>query len=177
LLADYSMAAHKFSNITTERLFLRELHLDDAEEIFRLRADERVNVLIDRKTAISIDDAKEFIQKILANSANNEGIMWAITLIGDPKLIGTITYWHIEWENNKAEIGYEMLPEYHGKGLMTEALKKVIDFGFNKLGFKIIVADPKAINTPSVKLLEKLGFIKTGEIEGGYVIYELNAPV
>ncbi len=162
-----------FTTLTTERLLLREIRLEDAEEIFRLRADERVNALIDRRTATSIDDATAFIQKILANSANNEGLMWVITLAGQPKLIGTITYWHIEWENSKAEIGYEMLPEYHGKGLMTEALKKVIDFGFNKLGFKIIVADPKAINTPSVKLLEKLGFKLTHEIEGGYLNYEL----
>ena len=168
------MPVNQFHTLNTERLFLREIRLNDAEEIFRLRADERVNALIDRQTAISVDDATAFIQKILANSANNEGVMWVITLIGNPQLIGTITYWHIEWENNKAEIGYEMLPEYQGQGIMTEALKKVIEFGFSGLGFKTIMADPKAINTRSVKLLEKLGFEKTGEIENGYLIYSLS---
>ncbi len=174
MLTDDSMATRKFSNLTTERLFLRELQLEDAEEIFRLRADEKVNALIDRQTASSIDDAKEFIQKILLLSENSEAVMWAITLIDETKLIGTIVYWHIEWENNKAEIGYEMLPEYQGKGMMTEALKKVIAFGFTELGFKTITADPKAINLRSVKLLEKLGFVRKGETGDGYVIFELS---
>jgi len=166
-----------FTPLTTERLLLREIRLDDAEEVFRLRADDSVNALIDRQKALSIDDATAFIQKILANSANNEGVMWAITLIGEAKLVGTVVYWNIEWENDKAEIGYEMLPEHQGKGIMTEALKKVLDFGFTKLGFKTIAAEPKAINLRSVKLLEKLGFDRAGEIEGGYVVYELRITI
>jgi ribosomal-protein-alanine N-acetyltransferase len=163
------MSASRLVSLTTERLFLREIQLEDVEEIFRLRADESVNAMIDRKSALSIDDTIEFIRQIIHNKA----MMWAITLIGEAKLIGTIVYWHIEWENKKAEIGYELLPEYQGNGIMTEALKKVIAFGFEELCFKTITAESKAINLRSVKLLEKSGFEKRKQIDNGYVIYEM----
>jgi ribosomal-protein-alanine N-acetyltransferase len=165
----------QYSDLTTERLFLRELRLDDAEEIFRLRSNQDVNALIDRPSVVTIDDAIEFIKKIKTLAANREVIMWVITLMGEAKLIGTILYWHIEWENRKAEIGYELLPEYWGKGIMAETLRKVIGFGFEQLKFKKITADPKTNNKKSIRLLEKLGFEKTGETGDGYLIYELHA--
>jgi len=162
----------EFPNLTTDRLFLRELREDDAEEIFRLRSDPNVNELIGRKPAVTLDDAREFIKRIHANSATREGLMWVITLPGNPKLIGTVVYWPIEWENNKAEIGYEMLPEFRGNGFMQEALQKVIDFGFEELKFKTIVADTKEQNLKSIKLLEKLGFSFTSK-NGEYLLYSL----
>lgn len=162
-----------FTDLTTKRLLLRELQPDDAEEIFQLRSDEKVNALIDRKTATSIDEAYQFINNIANAQNKNEGIMWVITLKDSPKLIGTIVYWNIIKEKDQAEIGYELLPQYYRKGIMQEALLKVIDFGFETLGLKSIMADPKAINLPSVRLLEKCGFMKKGETGEEYLIYEL----
>jgi len=74
---------------------------------------------------------------------------------------------------DEAEVGYELLPPYHGKGIMQEALLKVIEYGFDILKLKRIVADPKEINLKSVKLLEKCGFVKVGITDYGYLIYEL----
>ncbi|WP_426671600.1 GNAT family N-acetyltransferase [Mucilaginibacter sp. McL0603] len=164
-----------FTNLTTERLILRELRLTDAHEIFLLRSNERVNELIDRVTATSIDEAHQFINMIISNQLNNESFMWVITLKDEPKLIGTIVYWNIIKEKDQAEIGYELLPQFHSKGIMQEALLKVIDFGFKTLGLKTILAEPKANNQPSVKLLEKCGFVKTGETEDSYLVYELDS--
>ena len=162
----------KFSNLSTPRLLLRELQLDDAGEIFRLRSNKDVNDLIGRQSAVTIDDARDFIQMIQTRSANGESVMWAITLAGDPKLIGTVLYWNIELEKNKAELGYELLPEYWGKGIMTEAVKKVIEFGFKELQFKTIMADPNERNDKSIRLLETLGFKLMGK-DGEFLIYDL----
>jgi len=164
----------KFSNLTTERLFLRELLAGDAEEIFRLRADEDVNRHIGRKLAVTIDDAHNFIRMIQGHSANGQGVFWALTLIGETKLIGTVVYYNIDREKSKAEIGYEMLPEYQGKGLMSEALKKVIEFGFEELEFKEIVAEPNEKNERSIRLLEKFGFELKGN-EGEFLVYSLSS--
>jgi [ribosomal protein S5]-alanine N-acetyltransferase len=164
-----------FTNLTTERLFLRELQLTDAHEIFLLRSNKEVNELIDRATATSIDEAHRFINMIISNQLNNESFMWVITLKDEPKLIGTIVYWNIAKEKDQAEIGYELLPQFHGKGIMQEALLKVIDFGFKTLRLKTIVAEPKSNNQPSIKLLEKCGFLKTDETEDGYLIYQLES--
>ncbi|HTD99104.1 MAG TPA: GNAT family N-acetyltransferase [Mucilaginibacter sp.] len=164
-----------FIELATPRLLLRRVRMDDAEEIFKLRSDEKVNELIDRVTATSIEDAHDFINKIIDIQNNNEGMMWVITLKNNPKLIGTIVYWNIVKEKDEAEVGYELLPAYHGKGIMQEALSKVIEYGFQILKLKTIVADPKAVNEPSVRLLEKCGFVKTGTTDNGYLIYELRA--
>lgn len=164
-----------FPNLTTGRLFLRDLRAEDAEEIFRLRSDESVNQFIERQRAVNLADAVEYIQKIQALAENNEVITWAITMIGEAKLIGAILYWHIVEEKHQAELGYELLPEYQGKGLMTEALKKVIEFGFEELKYKTIVAEPNEKNVKSIKLLETLGFGLTGKTNGGYFIYELQS--
>lgn len=99
--------------------------------------------------------------------------MWAITRIGEARLIGTVVYWNVVEEKQEAELGYELLPEYQGKGIMTEAVKKVIGFGFGDLKFKTIVAEPKKGNVRSIKLLEKLGFRLSRETDGGYLIYQL----
>jgi ribosomal-protein-alanine N-acetyltransferase len=166
-----------FTDLKTERLLLRQLQPQDVEEIFQLRSDKKVNAFLDRAIATSIDDARQFINMIIAAQNNNKSMMWAITLKGNPKLIGTIVYWNIVKEKDEAEVGYELLPQYHGQGIMHEALLKVIEFGFETVGLKSIVADPKAINERSVKLLEKCGFVKKVEAEDGYLIYDLRAPL
>jgi ribosomal-protein-alanine N-acetyltransferase len=99
--------------------------------------------------------------------------MWAITLKNDPKLIGTVVYWHIVKDKDKAEIGYEMLPEYYGQGIMREALMEVIRFGFENMQLKTIVAETRADNLRSVNALYKCGFEQTGLAEDGYLVYQL----
>ena len=163
-----------FTNLVTERLLLRELQPADAGQIFKIRSDKRVNEFIDRIPAKSIQDGLNFINQIIAYQNKNEGFMWAITLKGDPKLIGTIVYWHIVKEKDEAEIGYEMLPDYFGKGIMREALLKIIEFGFEIMELKTILADTKPDNLRSINLLEKCGFAKTDKEDGEYLIYSLS---
>jgi len=163
-----------FPKLITTRLFLRQLQFSDANEIFQLRSDDSVNAFIGRQKAASVDDATAFINKIIAIQNNGEGLMWAITLKDDPKLIGTIGIWNIVKEKAEAEIGYELLPQYQGKGIMQEALKTAIKFGFETLKLKKFVAESRVDNLRSVSLLAKCGFTKTGEINGDYLSYELS---
>lgn len=163
-----------FPKLNTTRLLLRQLQLGDASEIFLLRSDDSVNAFIGRQKATSIDDATAFINNIFTIQNNGEGLMWAIMLRDDPKLLGTISIRNIVKEKAEAEIGFELLPRYQGKGIMLEALKAVIKFCFKTLQLKTIVAESRADNLRSVRLLEKCGFTKTGGTDGKYLIYELN---
>ena len=105
-----------FPDLATERLTLRQLNSED----------ERVNEFIDRKKARTIEDARKFIQNINEGIARNKWIYWAITLIGKSTLIGTICLWKISNDRSKAEIGFELLPGYQGKGIMQETLSGII---------------------------------------------------
>ena len=147
-----------FPVLTTQRLIMRQLKMEDENEIYALRSDEGVNRFLDRQKAKSIEDARKFITTISNVVANNEGLYWAITLKGNDRLIGTVSFWNISREEYRGEVGYELDPAFQGQGIMQEALTIVLKFGFDKLGFRKIVAIPSAENLPSIRLLDKLNF-------------------
>ncbi|MCY7422322.1 MAG: GNAT family N-acetyltransferase [Chitinophagaceae bacterium] len=149
-----------FPLLQTERLTLRKINIEDAEGIFALRSDDRVNQFIDRPKAHSVEDARNFINQIRNRGSNNELLYWAITQKKNGDLIGTIVFWNISPEEERAEVGFELLPDYQGQGLMKEALLRVIDYGFNQLGLHMIEALPEEHNEKSLALLEKTHFVK-----------------
>jgi [ribosomal protein S5]-alanine N-acetyltransferase len=150
-----------FPEIQTERLLLRRMTTNDAEEILYLRSNDDVMKYIDRERTKSIEDAKSFLDKIEASLDSNNGIMWGITLKENPrKLIGNIGYWRLIKENYRAEVGYMLHPSFWKKGIMKEALLSVIDFAFNEMNLHSIEANINPGNTASATLLESTGFIK-----------------
>lgn len=147
-----------FPALATERLKLRKMELADANEIFILRSDARVNEYIDRQRAGSVEEALEFIKKINRAIEQNESVLWAICQKNDRKLMGTILLWNIAKEDHKAEIGYELLPAWQGKGIMNEALPAIVAYGFETMHLKTIEGHVNAGNHPSIRLVEKNGF-------------------
>jgi [ribosomal protein S5]-alanine N-acetyltransferase len=147
-----------FPSLITKRLSLRKLSIDDANEIFFLRSDKHINKYLDRPKATSIEDANNFISKINHAIENNESIYWAISFKDDSGLIGSICLWNLNEEENKAEVGYELLPEFQGKGIAQEALLAVINFGFEVMELQTIEAYTHKENIASTKLLEKFNF-------------------
>lgn len=149
-----------FHNLETERLLLRRVDVNDAEEILLLRGNPETMKYIPRPLTKTREDALEHIAMIDSKIDANEGINWAITLKGNPKLIGIIGHYRIQHDNHRAEIGYMLLPEFHGKGIVTEAVKEVIDYGFNVMKLHSIeaVIDPE--NVVSEAVLKKFGFVK-----------------
>jgi len=149
-----------FPILETERLFLRKLSLDDAEEIFALRSSDEVNKYIDRPKANDIDEAIAFINKVNIGVANDNWLYWVICFKDNPMLIGTICLWNLNEEESKAEVGYELIPEYQGKGIAKEALLKIIEFGFDNVQLNKIEAYTHKENLSSTKLLEKFNFVR-----------------
>lgn len=72
-------------------------------------------------------------------------------------MIGSICLWNFSNNLKTAEVGYSLYPEFQNKGIMSEALKSVIDYGFNELKLDKIEAFTHSKNEPSKKLLEKNG--------------------
>jgi [ribosomal protein S5]-alanine N-acetyltransferase len=149
-----------FKNLESSRLILREITIDDAQEIFDLRSNPETMKYVPRPLATSIDDALAHIKIIREKIETNEGINWAITIKGNPKFIGIIGHYRIKWEHFRSEIGYMLLPQYHGQGIITEAIALMIDYGFNDMKMHTIEAiiDPR--NIASARVLEKNGFVK-----------------
>lgn len=155
-----------FPYIETERLHLRPIALADDKALFFHRTDPDMNRYIDRKRPDDLEEVRQFIQKIMTAVDENKSIFWVISLQHTTALIGTICLWNLEPESASAEVGYALHPDFQGNGYMQEALEKVIEYGFLTLQAKVIKAVVHPQNLPSGRLLERNGFVQTGEEEG-----------
>ena len=149
-----------FPILETERLILRRVLPSDVKEMFELRSNPETMKYIPRPLLTNHEEALAHIQMMEDKIETNEGINWAITIKGDDKMLGVIGHYRIKPEHYRAEVGYMILPEYHGKGITTEAVQCVVDYGFNTMQLHSIegVIDPE--NVASEKVLQKCGFVK-----------------
>jgi ribosomal-protein-alanine N-acetyltransferase len=157
-----------FPTIYTERLMLRKLTFEDKEDIFEIRSNAEVMKYMARPVAKTIDDATAHIDKVLKNLNDNGGIDWGIEEKVSGKLIGTIAYWRISKENYRGELGYVLNEKWQQKGFMHEALKAVLDFGFEQIKLHSIEANIDPLNTASARLLEKNKFKREAHFKENY---------
>ena len=155
-----TLAFNPFPILESNRLLLRAVTVDDVNEVMALRGNPETMKFIPRPLVTSPEMALEHIAMIMEKIDNNTGINWAITVKGNPKLLGIIGHYRIQLENYRSEIGYMLLPEYQGQGIASEAINMVLEYGFNVQNFHSVeaVVDPE--NYVSCKVLEKNGFIK-----------------
>ena len=152
-----------FPILFTERLTLRQLSIDDQQYIFTLRSNKEINKFLDRPVAKTVEDAINFINKVNDNITKNNSVYWAITLSSSGTFVGTICLYNFSDEKNSCEIGYELLSNFQGQGIMKEAAEKVIDYAFCTLQFQKIIAVTHNGNKSSGKLLRSLNFIQSLE--------------
>ncbi|WP_054027710.1 GNAT family N-acetyltransferase [Bacillus sp. FJAT-28004] len=151
-----------FPILETERLQLREVVKTDAQGIFNCFSHNDVTRYYGQDTFTSIEQAKQLVAFFAKSFQENRGIRWGIELKGKKEIIGTIGFNALSSKHKRAEIGYELHPEYWGKGYATEAVSKVISYGFRELELTRIGAVVFIENKESNKLLAKLGFEKEG---------------
>lgn len=163
-----------FPILNTEKLILRQLADGDAVEVFALRSDAQINKYLDRQPCHTLEDAIKFIGKIKSNNQP----YWAITQKGNEKLVGTISLFNLIEEQRTCEIGYELLTEFQGKGIMRAAATTVIDYAIHTLGLKTVDAYTHKDNQSSANLLRKLDFKCISSVEqqnADLILFRLNS--
>ena len=160
-----NMNSATFPILTTERLTLRQLSIDDKQEVFDLRSDPEINKFLDRQLCKTAEDAKNFINKVNDNIEKSNAYYWAITLTDTKTLVGTICLFDFSSEKNSCEIGYELMTKFQGQGIMKEAAQVVLDYVFQTLKFKKILAFTHCENQSSTNLLLKFNFLKSIETD------------
>lgn len=132
--------------------------ISDKPEIFILRSDVNHNQNLNRPLAKSIEEAKNHTQFLIDGIEEGRWINYVITRSDKDKCIGLIGFYN--FEDCQAEIGYELMPQDQGKGVMSIALKRMIQLAKDKLHLKLIIAHVDANNAPSIRLVEKNNFIR-----------------
>lgn len=171
------IAFFPFPTLTTERLILRRIEMDDADVIFEHRDDDEVNRYLEGFRHSGIADTRRFIERMYEEVAHGNTIIWVITEKGDDTFLGTVCLWNISTRERKAEAGYTLRTGFHKKGYMTEALAEAVTFGFNVIGLDMIDAFTHPENEASMKVLRRNGFRPTGIVQlensGKRVLFEL----
>ncbi len=157
-----------FPIIQTERLTLSRITRDDAQAILDLRSDVEGRRHLDRIPPKSIDEIYELIGKIEEGISTNERIAWAISKKENQKFMGMISFHNTYRQHHRAEMGYQLMTEYWNQGIMSEAIKAVIEFGFTKMNLHSIEAHTNPNNATSIHLLLKHNFVQEALFKENY---------
>ena len=148
-----------FPTLFTNRLELRQFTNNDLQDYYLISSDERVAKALYKKPK-TVEEAKGTFDSIQKNLKENTAISWVICFKENKKLIGYVGFHRIDITNHRAEIGYCLFFNYHQKGIMTEAIKPIINYAFNVMNLHSIEAKTNPINSNSHKLLLNHGFVK-----------------
>jgi ribosomal-protein-alanine N-acetyltransferase len=158
-------AFETFPQIETKNLLLRQLYPTDANELFKILGDDKVTEYYDDDTFTNIEQANKQINAWENGYKNRGCIRWGITQKDEGKVIGTCGYYGFHFWNKRASFGYELGSDYWRQGIMTQAIRAMINFGFDEMELNRVQALVMPKNVASIRMLEKLGFEREGRLE------------
>ncbi|MHA1648003.1 MAG: GNAT family N-acetyltransferase [Promethearchaeota archaeon] len=150
----------KLPTITTKRLIIRPLK--ESDMIFFER--HYSNPLIQKYTLLHFRNQDEIRDFYLRGCDLTKSDQFRLLLVLKEmnQEIGSVVFEHWDKHHNSSEIGYDLAPEFWGKGLMIEALNSILDFVFSEMMVNRLEATTNPTNHRSIKLLKKIGFTQEG---------------
>lgn len=164
----------EFPTIKTERLLLRQFVDNDIENVFKGLSDPDIIKYygVSYQTLEATKDQMKFFADL---EINETGIWWAVCSSDNKTFYGAGGLNNLSKEHKKAEIGFWLIPEFWGKGIMTEAMPVICNYGFNNLGLHRIEGIVETENQNCKNAMAKLDFqhegtMKECEIKNGKFI-------
>lgn len=156
----------KTVKIETDRLILRKFKLEDAKDMFdSYCSKDIVTKYLRWLPHKSVEDTSKYLKEfVLPRYKQDYSYCWAIEFKETGKVIGCVDIFKIDLSTKKCTFGCVLSDEFWGKGIMTEAAKKVFDFIFEE-GFIRIQSHHQIDNIASGKLLQKLGMEHEGTLK------------
>ncbi|MFL1675080.1 GNAT family protein [Paenibacillus thiaminolyticus] len=148
----------------TERLHLRKMKVSDSSSLFKIWSDPEVTKFMNINCFTDENEAKDMIKLLDELSQDNKAIRFSIIEIESNEIIGSCGYNSIDFENAKAEIGYDIARAFWGRGYASEAICSLLDYAFSSLKLNRIEAKVEPENVKSVKVLQKLNFTFEGTL-------------
>ena len=167
----YDYALRNFPELRTPRLLLRRLRLEDASDIFAYASDPQMTPFVFWEPHRSLDDTRDFLARTLRGYADGLPPVWGVQHLEDGVILGGCAMHEVSFVNLRAEIGYALARKYWGQGLMTEAVRAVLDYGFNSLLLNRIEARCDVENTASWHVMEKAGMKFEGVLRQNIILH------
>lgn len=150
-------------DLETERLLLRRMTPEDVADVFAYASDPEVARRTTWEAHRTIDDSHAYLQRVMGWYADGFGGPWGLVLKESGTLIGTCGLAVVP-EHFRAEAGYALGRRWWGQGLMTEAMRAAIHYGFTGLGLNRIEARCRTDNIASARVMEKNGMRYEGTL-------------
>jgi len=156
---------NSFPTLSTERLVLSQPTISDLEDVvFQMNSTSEIS-----ENTLSLpfpyreENAHFWFKMAEDGFVNKDAFIFGIREKENLKLIGAIGL-HLDSGNYKAEVGYWLGKSFWNKGYVSEALQKILKFGFEELNLNKIYASHFLHNPASGKVLEKNGFVYEGTL-------------
>jgi [ribosomal protein S5]-alanine N-acetyltransferase len=146
-----------FPMLTTDRLILRQVVAADAPDVFIFRSDPEVQKY-NSAPMKGVSEAVNLIDELQQGYQAQQSITWGITLRDEDRVLGLCSIHQWDRYHRRAEIGYDLAQSHWGRGIGTEAVGPIVQFGFRELEVHRLEAYTIIDNYASVQMLKKLGF-------------------
>ena len=155
---------HGTVELWTDRLVLRRYRPDDAEDLHRyLGTDPAMARYSGWNPYATLEMARETVRGFVDGYADEHAYSWVMDV--DDVIVGTIGAY--DYQDNQIEVGFSVVKGWQGRGLATEALKKVLEYLTENEGIGCVMAWCAAENIGSRRVLEKSGMKLVREEKNG----------
>jgi ribosomal-protein-alanine N-acetyltransferase len=165
---------NEFPVFKTGRLLLRQFKEPDLANVFLGLSNPDVIRYygVHFKT---LEETKKQIEWFAELEKKETGVWWAVCSSDNTIFYGAVGLYYLNSELKKAELGFWLMPEFWGKGFISESVPLALDYGFKKMHLKRIEAEVETENLMSIRVLKKLQFVhedtkKECEIKNGKYI-------
>ncbi len=157
----YRLFSH-IPTLETDRLLLRGMRVSDAHDMYEYAKRPSVTEYLTWDPHTSETETREYLTYVGQRYRTGDFYDWSLVCHADGRMIGTCGFTSFNCPADSAEIGYVLHPSYQGRGLATEAVRRVLEFGFEELGLHRMEARFIEGNTASLRLMERVGMTFEG---------------
>jgi RimJ/RimL family protein N-acetyltransferase len=163
------MEAGQHPELETPRLCVRLVTGADLPALLEVNGDDAVTRFLPYESWRTMDDALAWYQRVLGRHAAGTALQYVVLDKATDRVIGSCLLFQFDEGSARAELGYVLGRESWGSGRMGEALQALVGHAFGRLGVRRLEAEVDPRNGPSLRLLERLGFVREGLLRQRWV--------
>ena len=152
------------------RVHLRAMRPDDVPALFALQSDPAGMRYWSYPPLTRIEQALEMFDKNERAAHAGDCLPWAVALARDDAMIGTCTLFAFDAKHRRAMIGYALARAHWGHGYAQEALRLALGHAFGPLGLHRVEADIDPRNAASLRVIERVGFVREGLLRERWLV-------
>jgi ribosomal-protein-alanine N-acetyltransferase len=160
----------RLPTIVAERVRLRWMTPGDVDALFDVFSDPDVMRYWSSPPLQDREGAGRLLQQIRDHFERRDLFQWGVALNADDRVIGTCTLCRLDAISKRAEIGFALGRVHWGQGYMSEALEALLGLAFDEMQLRRIEADVDPRNEASIRLLERLGFVREGLLRERWLV-------